>query len=94
MKKYNSYFILIANLSEGIGSSTLDKIADTITAISAVPEPIQLPPLPPPVKQDEVDGLLLIIGTQIRKLPEKERNNLIFELMFFFQEKISRLSQL
>lgn len=86
---------MIANLSEGTGSSiALEKIADAITKFSTVPEPTQVPPLPPPVKQDEVDGLFLIMGMQIRKLPEKERNILIFELMSFFKEKISHLSSL
>lgn len=81
--------------SEGTGSSVaLEKIADAITTIYAISEPIQLPPLPPLVKQNEVDGLFLIIGTQIRKLPEKERNILIFEMMSFFREKISHLSHL
>ncbi|XP_077276964.1 uncharacterized protein LOC143905410 [Temnothorax americanus] len=81
--------------SESTESSVaINKIADAITTMNAISEPIKLPALPPLVKQDEVDGLFLIMGTQIRKLPEKERNTLIFEMMSFFREKISRLSHL
>lgn len=71
--------------------SALDKIADAITAISTVPESVQLPKLPLPGKQDEVDGLMLIISTQLRKLPERERRTLLFQILSFVNEKLNNL---
>ena len=76
---------------DDVASTALNKIADAITTISANPEPVQLPQLPLPDKQDDVDGLMLIISTQLRKLPERERRTLIFEILSFVNDKITNI---
>lgn len=40
--------------------------------------------LPLPDKQDEIDGLMLIISNQLRKLPERERRVLLFQILLLF----------
>lgn len=78
-------------MDDTASTSALDKIADAITTISAIPEPVQLPMLPLPAKQDEVDGLMLIISVQLRKLPKRERRSLIFEILSFVNDKITNI---
>lgn len=66
MLKQVYYFVIKATIPmDDTASTALKKIADAITTISAIPEPAQLPMLPLPDKQDDVDGLMLIISVQL-----------------------------
>lgn len=64
----------------------INKIADAISAL-AVP----LPPLtlPPPPNQDDVDGLFLILGGQLRRLPQAQRSGLIIDILQFVHHRLN-----
>lgn len=66
-------------------NTAMQQIAD---AISTIATPVQLLTLPPSPTLDDVDGLFLILGSQLRQQTEERKRTLILEILQFMHKKL------